>query len=164
MKETRPWEGGYVNDPADPGGETYAGITRRDNPTWPGWVAVDAAKPLKRGAYVSAAEPFVSPHYQRHYWPVIKGDLIANQAVAGFLFDWYVNSGGWAIRAAQEATGQAVDGILGPRSLAAINAHEPLSLFRRLKAMRILFVRDIVRKRPSQQKFLPGWLNRINSL
>jgi lysozyme family protein len=163
MKVTRPWEGGYVNDPDDAGGETYGGITRRDNPTWPGWAIVDAAKPLRNGAYVQAAEPYVAPHYQRHYWPVVKGDQIKDQRVAGFLFDWYVNSGTRAVRAVQLATGQHADGILGPKTLAAINAHDAAKLFDELKAMRTAFVQAIVANRPSQKKFLTGWLRRVNS-
>ncbi|RYY16321.1 MAG: N-acetylmuramidase, partial [Cytophagaceae bacterium] len=37
-------EGGYCHDPRDPGGETYRGIARTYNPSWPGWSAIDAVK------------------------------------------------------------------------------------------------------------------------
>ena len=40
-------EGGYVNDPGDPGGETYKGVARRYNASWPGWSRIDAAKRRK---------------------------------------------------------------------------------------------------------------------
>ena len=37
-------EGGYVDDPDDPGGETYKGISRSRNPKWQGWINVDLLK------------------------------------------------------------------------------------------------------------------------
>ena len=44
LKRTAKYEGGYVNDPADAGGETYKGISRRANPKWDGWQLIDAHK------------------------------------------------------------------------------------------------------------------------
>jgi len=40
-------EGGYVNDPQDPGGETYKGVARSRNPKWPGWVDIELLKNQK---------------------------------------------------------------------------------------------------------------------
>lgn len=156
-------EGGYANDPSDSGGETYAGISRVHNPAWPGWVAIDDAKPLKQYAKVPAADPFVEVYYYRHYWPVIQGDKIYDQRLAGFLFDWYVNSGAWAIKAIQEITGLQVDGVIGPKTLAAINAGDAGNLFDQLKKSRIAFVKNVVGRKPSQKKYLAGWLKRIGS-
>ncbi|WP_343702682.1 glycosyl hydrolase 108 family protein [Chitinophaga sp.] len=158
----RYWEGGYSNRADDKGGETYAGISRKHNPHWPGWAAVDAAKPLNRYAIVPAAEPHVNSYYEAHYWPKIKGDDIADQRVAGFLFDWYVNSGAWATRAVQRMVGVTVDGKIGPKTVAAINAAGP-GLFGRLQVARVAFVHGIVRRDPKQRVNLAGWLRRINS-
>ena len=43
-KQTKKFEGGYVNDPVDRGGETFRGISRNNHPGWPGWPFIDGAK------------------------------------------------------------------------------------------------------------------------
>ena len=40
FKKVMSAEGGYVNDPDDPGGETYKGVARKMNPRWSGWAIV----------------------------------------------------------------------------------------------------------------------------
>ncbi|MDR1308836.1 MAG: hypothetical protein LBL95_02880 [Deltaproteobacteria bacterium] len=45
-KKTEKFEGGYVNDPQDKGGETFRGISRKAHPDWEGWPLIDAAKEL----------------------------------------------------------------------------------------------------------------------
>jgi len=161
MALVRHHEGGYADVPGDRGGETYAGITRKNHPGWPGWAAVDAAKPLRWNAIVPNAEPHVAPFYEQQYWRKIKGDAITDQRVAAFLFDWYVNSGTWALLHAQRELGLHDDAVIGPKTLAAINM-AGTELFDRLKARRIAFVRNLA-KAPSQKKFLAGWLRRVNS-
>ncbi|MBO9151938.1 glycoside hydrolase family 108 protein [Chitinophaga sp. GCM10012297] len=154
------WEGGYVKDPDDEGGETYRGITRKNWPFWPGWAQVDAAKPIKKGKYIPLADPFVEEFYEKHYWEPIKGDLIHDQRTAGFLLDFYVHSGYHAVEAIQTVAGVTPDGIFGPQTLAAIN--KAGSLFDQLKASRIAFL-HAASKRKSNIKFLAGWLRRVNS-
>ena len=44
LAHTLQFEGGYANDPADSGGETYKGISRNNWPSWPGWKLIDEAK------------------------------------------------------------------------------------------------------------------------
>lgn len=154
-------EGGYANVSGDRGGETYAGITRIYHPAWPGWAAIDAAKPLKHNAVVPAAEPLIAEFYEQKYWQQIQGDLIQEQRVAEFLFDWLVNSGRWAIIHAQREVGVKDDGNFGPKTLAAINT-EGATLFERLKTRRINYVRNLS-KYSDQRKFLKGWLSRIDS-
>lgn len=156
-------EGGYSNVKSDRGGETYAGITRRDNPNWPGWNIIDAAKPLKRYQRVPAADVLVAPHYERNYWSVIRGGLIADQAVAGFLLDWYINSGTAALKGVQRLVGMVADGVIGPASIKAINAMSGTELFAGLVTARTSFVHRIVERDPRQRANLSGWLRRIGS-
>lgn len=157
----RKHEGGYANVSGDRGGETYAGITRINHPSWPGWVAIDAAKPLKHNAVVPAADPYIAEFYKINYWRPIQGDNINDQRVAEFLFDWFVNSGRWAIIHAQREVGVKDDGNFGPRTLEAVNAAGP-TLFDKLRTRRVDFVTELA-KRPGQAKFLKGWLRRIYS-
>lgn len=154
------WEGGYVNDPDDAGGETYAGITRKNWPRWEGWVHIDAAKPLKRGQFVTAAEPFVETFYEEHYWRPLRADHIHDQRVAGFLLDFYVHSGYHAVRAIQDVTGATADGLMGPQTLTAIN--NSTGVFERLKAARIAFLKKAATLKKNK-KFLAGWLRRVKS-
>lgn len=55
------WEGGHSNDPDDPGGETYKGISRKKNPQWSGWQFVD------KKDFVSA-EREIEHFYKMNYW------------------------------------------------------------------------------------------------
>ena len=62
----------------------------------------------------------------------------------------------------QELLGIAVDGIVGEKTLAAINAQEPRQLFDRIKRKREEFIEDLVRRNPSQKVFRAGWLLRLS--
>ena len=56
-----------------------------------------------------------------------------------------------------------VDGIVGQKTLDAINKKDPKTLFNAIKKARIEFVENLVKQRPKDAKFLQGWKNRINS-
>ena len=68
------------------------------------------------------------------------------------------------IKIPQRLLGVAVDGIVGPKIIAAVNARNPRELFDMLKIARFDFIEDICRKRPANNKFKRGWMNRINDL
>lgn len=96
-KRTSKFEGGYVYDPDDNGGETYAGISRRANPKWLGWKTIDAAKKksgfpknLKNDAILQQQ---VRTLYRTNYWNPIWGDKITKQEVANEIYDFGVNAG-----------------------------------------------------------------------
>lgn len=108
-------EGGYVNDPNDKGGETYKGISRRFNPTWPGWVMIDS---YKKHYDVNSAEfksklnndiqlhKLVYTKYKQGYWDALDLDDIPNQQIAYQLFDTNVNCGfTTAVKLAQRILG-----------------------------------------------------------
>lgn len=99
-------EGGYVDDPQDPGGETNWGISKRSYP------GVDIKNLTKAAAKTI---------YLRDYWAKCRCDDLP-----GFwrlsVFDCAVNQGrGDAIRFLQRAVGVADDGVFGPKTLAAVN-------------------------------------------
>ena len=94
---TAKFEGGYVNDPDDNGGETYAGISRKSNPDWQGWKIVDKYKSrsdfpkcLDKDANLKKQ---VMDLYRDRYWNPIWGDKIKNQKVANEIYDFGVNAG-----------------------------------------------------------------------
>lgn len=157
-------EGGYANVPGDTGGETYRGISRNNWPAWRGWGIIDKSKPkhnqvLKDKQLAGLVEVF----YYEHFWKPIQGDRIHDQSVANLLMDFYIHSGYHAIKAIQRVVKVKDDGIVGTQTLAAINAADPVAVFAGLKAARIKFLKEIVTRRPDQQKFLAGWMNRVNS-
>ena len=105
-------EGGYANNQADAGGETYKGIARNFNPDWSGWRLIDAAK--KQIGVLSNIDAVLAKNaelqadvlaiYKLDYWDVNRLDAIINQDIANRLFDIGVNSGvGTAAKTLQEA-------------------------------------------------------------
>lgn len=99
-----------------------------------------------------------------HYWDKVKADRIRNQSIAEFIVDFAYNCGvGTAIRKTQEVLKVTVDGIVGIETLVAINTSNQKELFNKLKEKRRNYYLGIVARRPSQIKFLRGWLNRNNS-
>lgn len=149
-----PHEGGYVYDPADPGGETKYGITRRRYPE------LDIRN-------LSQAE--AAALYLRDWWAPYPFSQLASQEVANKLFDLAVNVGPrHAFRVLQLALGEAghpvaVDGSLGPRTVAAANAADPQALLQEIRRFAIEYYRNLVAERPELERFLTGWLNRARA-
>lgn len=144
-------EGGYVNDPADPGGETKFGISWRQYPN------VDI-KNLTREDAIEI--------YRRDYWKPYRFDEIDSQNVATKVFDLAVNMGhNRAFKVLQQAL-QAVkekvviDGVLGPRTLAAVNRVPGNELLPAIRSEAACYYRLLVAKRPDLVKFINGWMNR----
>lgn len=149
-------EGGYrlTNIPGDAGGQTYAGIARKRNPSWPGWRAVDAGD--------TPASDLVRDYYRDHYWAPIRGDRIADQRIAETIYDCGVNCGpAVAAKLAQIVVGATPDGIIGPKSVELINQADPALFGARYALAKLARYRDIVQRDRSQGKFLLGWINRV---
>lgn len=148
-------EGGYKlhTVAGDRGGMTYAGIARNAWPNWGGW------RDLDHGENPDTEK--VREFYKVNFWDRVRGDDIESQAIASSLFDFAVNAGvSTAIKLAQLVVGATPDGALGPKTLVAMNAHNP-DLFRANYALaKVARYRDIVSKDRTQQKFLLGWINR----
>jgi glycosyl hydrolase family 108 len=87
---TLAWEGGYVNRPDDPGGETYCGISRKANPAWPGWAILDGL--ANKHVATPELDALVGDLYRRKYWDVCGCDALP-VAEALALFDFAVHSG-----------------------------------------------------------------------
>ncbi len=158
-------EGGYVNDPKDPGGETYKGVARKFNSKWDGWILVDLAKrehnfPANLDGNVQLQEK-IKTFYETNYWDKVRGDDLADQHVAESIFDFAVNAGSvTSAKLAQAAVNAEQDGVIGPATLQKINAEDPrtfLAIFALHKIKRYVRICD---QRPDSKKFFYGWVKR----
>lgn len=158
-------EGGYVNDPLDPGGETYKGVARKMFSKWEGWTVIDLAKrnpnfPKNLDADQKLHQ-LITLFYKVNFWDKIKADEIKDDEVAFSIFDFGVNAGTSTSAAlAQKVVGVKADGVLGKESIEKLNAFDPdhfLAAFTVAKIARYLY---IVKNRPESKKYFLGWVNR----
>ena len=163
--ETMKAEGGYVNDPDDPGGETYKGVARGRNAKWPGWTTIDLLKNNnnfpKNLDNNDELQQQVRDLYEANYWDKVRGDDIEDQDVAESIFDFAVNAGPGASAKLAQLTVQATpDGVIGPRTLEKINADDTrafLAVFALAKVSRYV---SICEKRKESRKYFFGWVRR----
>ena len=167
VAKTELWEGGYSNNPLDPGGETYRGISRRSWPNWVGWAVIDSlvGQPgfpvdeindyLNRN---SRLQGLVVDFYHKNFWNY---DGIADQDVAWKVFDLGVNVGKvHAVKILQHAVGTNMDGVYGPNTERLVNSHPLGSLAPILRAAAEEYHKSIVWNCPKDEVFLAGWLRR----
>jgi len=158
-------EGGFQKDPNDKG-------------NWTGG-AVNSGTLVGTKYGISAAEfPDVDiPNltaaqaadiYQKKYWNPLY-DSIKDQIVADKLFDMGVNEGvGTAVKILQEVlqpqfSDVTLDGNFGPKTLAAVNGSDPVSLLVAYKTALVARVLKIGADNPAERPFIGDWIRRINS-
>lgn len=154
------WEGGFVNHRNDRGGATNKGVTLT---TWQHYCKKNGKEAsmstLRKMTNAEWAEIF-----KTGYWDAWKADNIMSQRVANICVDWSWMSGTKVIKKVQKMLGLTADGIVGPKTLASINGHSEDALFGQIKELRKKHYESIVKKDPTQQIFLKGWLNRLEEL
>tara|TARA_R110002167_G_C12324473_1_gene619471 strand:+ start:156 stop:635 length:480 start_codon:yes stop_codon:yes gene_type:complete len=140
-------EGGYVNDPDDPGGETRYGISKRAYPD----------ENIKDLTIERAVEL-----YFRDYWTKYRvGDL--PDRLRHIYFDMCINMGaGRATKVLQESCNSKnsekidVDGGMGPATIKAVSNVEPF----RVRSFRVMYYAELVMKKPKMEKYWVGWFRR----
>lgn len=148
IQKTLIHEGGYVNNPKDPGGETNMGISKRDHPN----------EDIKNMTVERATEI-----YREQYWKDLWSQ-IDSQAVCDKLFDLGVLMGvHTAVRILQLTLDTTQDGIFGVNTLAAVNQADETSLLKNYKANLVTHTFNLATANPSLRVFLKGWATRINS-
>lgn len=145
-------EGGFVDDPQDPGGATNLGITLNTLSRW-----------RKHTATVEEVEALTpadaAPIYQALYWNVAHCDDCP-AGVDLMVFDEAVNQGpGRAVCTLQEAVGVTADGLFGPATTAAISAADPAATINAIAAARVAYYRTL----STFPRFGHGWLNRVQA-
>ena len=165
-------EGGYADHPADRGGETFMGITRKNHPDWSGWENIDNLKESghiddahKLPAMMAQAQSF----YLEHYWEKVRADEFQGE-LAMVLFDTAVHSGVHrASKLLQESVQYyekiAVDGKIGPQTIRMTNNFiQKFTMKTLLKVYSILrgkFYLDIIARDKTQTVFLRNWMRRV---
>ena len=144
-------EGGYVNDPVDPGGETKYGITKRTYPK------VDIKNLTEDGAKAI---------YKRDFWDPYPYDKLVYPDLAAKIFDTSVNVGQkrafkfLQLAANIEGAKLVVDGAWGPKTTAAVNAINGEKLHSVYRQVQADYYKNLVAARPSLSKYIRGWLRR----
>lgn len=155
---TLEFEGGYVHDPQDHGGATNRGITQRTYDAW----NVKQHQPNQSVQRITPAQ--VAAIYREEYWDAVRGDDLPGP-IACACFDYAVNSGPRkAIVTLQQQLNVTPDGALGPQSMAAAHAADAQVTAQGVISRREQFLRSIAQHDPTQDRFLAGWLNRVNRL
>ena len=174
------WEGGFVNDPTDRGGATNKGVTLATYEAY-----------CKRKGYprptVERLKNIPDAHWREivktMFWDKWKADDIHSQKVANILVAWVWGSGIHGIKKPQALLGVKVDGIVGDKTLSAVNFADPEELFDAIYQERVKFLNAIVsnsvaayekkigRKatdaellKYTQKRFIKGWLNRLQDI
>ncbi len=152
---------GIANDPDDRGGATMVGITiatyreyctRKKKPA----LSPSALSKLTYSEWLEILKTM--------FWDRWQADLIVSQRIAQILVDWVWTSGSYGITIPQRLLGVKADGIVGPKTLAALNCREPNEFFGEIKQARISYIDQICRRRSANTKFRTGWLRRLNAL
>ena len=135
-------EGGYSNNPVDPGGETMYGVTFRVARAY-GYTGAMKDLPWQTAMDI----------YAKNYWAPIKADQLPD-ALRFHVFDAAVNSGpGQAVKWLQRAAGVAQDGLIGPQTISAASRVTPAQY----SAIRLRFMTDLA----TWPTFGKGWARRI---
>lgn len=139
-------EGGYSNHPDDPGGETMWGIT----------IAVARANGYS-GPMRFMPRDKAKAIYKKAYWDKVRADELP-EAVRFGVFDAAVNSGvRQAAKFLQRAAGVDDDGVIGPKTMAAVKSTDPQLVDKRFHGYRLRFMADL----STWPSFGKGWARRI---
>jgi lysozyme family protein len=146
-------EGGYVNHPADPGGMTNLGVTKR---VWEEWVGHEVDEKTMR----ALTPEIVGPMYRAKYWDKIKGDDLP-AGVDYSVFDAAINSGpGRAAKWLQQTVGAIPDGMIGPGTLGKVAAMPADDIVEKYQQTRLEFLRSL----STWNTFGKGWGRRVQEV
>jgi lysozyme family protein len=146
-------EGGYVNNPKDPGGMTNLGCTKT---TW----EEHCGHPVDEKAMRALTPADVAPLYKSKYWDKIKGDDLPS-GVDYVVFDAAINSGpGRAAKWLQACVNTYADGAIGDKTLQAVRNKDPKELINDYCAYRLAYLKML----QTWETFGKGWERRVKEV
>lgn len=166
-------EGGFVNDPIDPGGATNWGISIRflkhaGDEDHDGWLDGDIdhdgdidVDDIRKMTVEQACRI-----YRIHFWDKYKYDKIVDFVVAARVFDMTVNMGAIQTgKIVQRAVNNIspmlhVDGKIGDKTFGAINCVDPEILMSEIRQEHAQFYLNLIAANPKFEKYRKGWLRR----
>ncbi len=186
-KEVMGNEGGYGNNPSDPGGETYKGVARNRWPSWSGWSIVDYYKKTHSSdralteALGKDAELQKQVHmfYKAHFWDVVWGDELAkiSPELAIDMFDMSVNLGSgrgteFIQRICNAFNNRAklygdiiVDGSFGPNTIRAVRSCAKYrgwqDIYKGINVLQGAWYIELMERNESNERFY-GWFKRVD--
>ena len=142
-------EGGWVNHPSDPGGETNLGVTKR---VWEEYVGhpVESLKKLTKED--------VAPLYEQKYWRPCYGEVLP-RGLDFVVFSIGINAGpGRSIKLLQSSVGCVPDGVIGPRTRELISDSNCAALIAKFSEARRHYYESL----KTFPVFGKGWLARVD--
>jgi len=144
-------EGGWSDNPADPGGATMKGVTLAVYQAW------KSNPHISKEDLRNISDQEVADIYKQNYWDKVKGDDLPS-GVDYAVFDASVNMGvGRASKLIQTAVGVPADGVIGNQTVQAIKSANPTELIDKFSAEKDAFYKSL----PTFGTFGKGWLNRV---
>ena len=148
-------EGGYVDHPDDPGGATNLGVTLATARAYK--LDMDRDGDVDKADVKALKAADVAPVYHRGYWLASSAD-VCPAGLDYIVFDCAVNQGvGRAVRWLQQVAGVTADGVIGPKSIAAIKALDSARAVKAYAALREAHYRSL----PTFKTFGKGWIRRL---
>lgn len=149
-------EGGYTDNPKDPGGATNLGVTKK---AWEEYVGHPVTKQDIKNLTVDVVRPF----YKARYWDAIRCDGLPS-GLDYSMFDMCVNAGpGRAVKLLQKCLNLVTDGAFGIKTMNAVaqyTGHPLETLIQSYADARIAFYRSL----PTFKTFGRGWVDRANKV
>ena len=146
-------EGGYVDNPADPGGATNLGCTKA---VWQEYVGYEVTKQDIK----ELTKEDVKPLYKKRYWDAIHGDALPS-GLDYCIFDAAINSGvSRSSKWIQEIVGVPADGAIGNNTMAAITQINPVTMINEFSEKRLAFLQSL----KTWPMFGKGWGKRVEEV
>lgn len=148
---------GWSDDPDDPGGKTMIGVTLDTYRTYCRRKGYPVPTPQRLRDMTFATWRDI---LKTLYWDRMGADGIHSQGIANICVDWLWASGPGMTKRIQRILGVKADGIVGPKTLAAINAADPTDLFTRLYNARVSYYKGC----KAWWKYSKGWMRRLDAI
>jgi lysozyme family protein len=159
------WEGLLFVSPSEPGGMAYKGITYATyNALCKQLLGRDPSEAHFKSLSNNEAKVFI-----KHYWDSVGANKVESSSIAAWITEMAWGSGVVrSVKTVQQTLNYsfgkslAVDGVMGTKTLAAINSTDESKLFDALGVARIKFLKDLAVAKPDKAQYLDGWLRRVN--
>lgn len=154
-------------------GYTFFGIYEFAHPSWNGWNKVKAeiansgsmAKASSKLYYDGVLLEVVKEFYKKEFWDKMRLGEIKHQEVANELMVMAVNGGiPRAVKLAQKLIGVTTDGVIGIKTIEALNKMDETFFDSEYDKLEIEFYEGLVKEKPTFVKYLNGWKNRATAV